>query len=75
MFHFSCHQEPTCAFYKGETRQQTTEEQFKLKVRSIIHKLGSKAYIRHFQSTTSANFGPETENIAVPHQGTSSVAF
>ena len=50
----------TCAFCKGETLQQTTEEQFKLKLSSITRKLGSNAYIRHFPSITSANFGPDT---------------
>lgn len=50
----------TCAFCKGETRQQTTEVQFKLKLSSITRKVGSNAYIRHFPSITSANFGPET---------------
>lgn len=50
----------TCAFCKGETRQQTTELQFKLKLSSITRKVGSKAYIKHFPSITSANFGPDT---------------
>lgn len=53
----------TCAFCKGETRQQTTELQFKLKLSSINRKLGSNAYIRHFPSITRANFGPDTERI------------
>jgi hypothetical protein len=47
----------TCAFCKGETRQQTTEWQFKLKFSSMTLKLGSSAYIRHFPSITSAKFG------------------
>ena len=51
----------TCAFCKGETRQQTTEVQFKLKFSSITRKLGSNAYIKHFPSITSANFGGDRE--------------
>lgn len=49
----------TCAFCRGETRQQTTALQFKLKFSSIDRKLGSKAYIRHFPSIRRANFGPD----------------
>lgn len=48
----------TCAFCRGETRQQTTELQFKLKFSRLARKFGSNAYIKHFPSIIRANLGP-----------------